>query len=74
MNTSQDQTAPPKRGFESRPHGAHSSTGSGFTLIELLVVIAMKDPNGFSPAPRSGAQRNRDLQWVSDRYIFPPRP
>jgi prepilin-type N-terminal cleavage/methylation domain-containing protein/prepilin-type processing-associated H-X9-DG protein len=34
----------------------------------------LKDPNGFVAAPRSGTQRNRDLQWLSDRYIFPPKP
>jgi prepilin-type N-terminal cleavage/methylation domain-containing protein/prepilin-type processing-associated H-X9-DG protein len=31
-------------------------------------------PSGFSPAPKFGTQRNRDLQWVSDRYINPPKP
>jgi prepilin-type N-terminal cleavage/methylation domain-containing protein/prepilin-type processing-associated H-X9-DG protein len=34
----------------------------------------LKNPSGFSPAPKSGTQRNRDLQWVSDRYINPPKP
>jgi len=33
----------------------------------------LDDPNG-EAAPRSGPQRNRDLQWCSDRYIDPPRP
>jgi prepilin-type N-terminal cleavage/methylation domain-containing protein/prepilin-type processing-associated H-X9-DG protein len=29
-------------------------------------------PTGFSPAPRAAdGSRNRDLQWVSDRYIYP---
>ena len=32
----------------------------------------LRDPNGFAPAPRYGTQRNRDLQWVSVRYINPP--
>jgi len=34
----------------------------------------LKNPTGFSPAPKSGSQRNRDLQWLSDRYIDPPKP
>jgi prepilin-type N-terminal cleavage/methylation domain-containing protein/prepilin-type processing-associated H-X9-DG protein len=29
---------------------------------------------GFAPAPRFGSNRNRDLQWLSDRYINPPNP
>ena len=33
----------------------------------------LKDPRGNSPAPRFGNQRNRDLQWISERYINPPR-
>jgi prepilin-type N-terminal cleavage/methylation domain-containing protein/prepilin-type processing-associated H-X9-DG protein len=29
-------------------------------------------PTGFAPAPRAAdGSRNRDLQWVSDRYIYP---
>ncbi len=31
-------------------------------------------PLGFVPAPKFGNARNRDLQWLSDRYINPPRP
>jgi len=34
----------------------------------------LKAPLGFVPAVRFGTQRNRDLQWMSDRYINPPRP
>jgi prepilin-type N-terminal cleavage/methylation domain-containing protein/prepilin-type processing-associated H-X9-DG protein len=34
----------------------------------------LKDPNGFSPAPKYNGQRNRDLQWLSERYINPPKP
>jgi prepilin-type N-terminal cleavage/methylation domain-containing protein/prepilin-type processing-associated H-X9-DG protein len=34
----------------------------------------LTDPNGLVPAPRFGTQRNRDLQWVADRYINPPKP
>jgi prepilin-type N-terminal cleavage/methylation domain-containing protein/prepilin-type processing-associated H-X9-DG protein len=29
---------------------------------------------GFSRAPRFGSSRNRDLQWLSERYINPPKP
>jgi prepilin-type N-terminal cleavage/methylation domain-containing protein/prepilin-type processing-associated H-X9-DG protein len=35
---------------------------------------ALKNPTGFVPAPKSGNERNRDLQWLSDRYIYPPKP
>jgi len=31
-------------------------------------------PLGFVPAPKNGTQRNRDLQWLSDRFINPPKP
>jgi prepilin-type N-terminal cleavage/methylation domain-containing protein/prepilin-type processing-associated H-X9-DG protein len=34
----------------------------------------LKDPSGVVPAPKTGTQRNRDLQWLSDRYISPPKP
>jgi prepilin-type N-terminal cleavage/methylation domain-containing protein/prepilin-type processing-associated H-X9-DG protein len=34
----------------------------------------LKNPSGFMKAPKSGTQRNRDLQWLSDRYINPPKP
>jgi prepilin-type N-terminal cleavage/methylation domain-containing protein len=34
----------------------------------------LRQPLGLVPAPRSGNQRNRDLQWLSDRYISPPSP
>jgi prepilin-type N-terminal cleavage/methylation domain-containing protein/prepilin-type processing-associated H-X9-DG protein len=33
-----------------------------------------KDPLGFVTALKYGTQRNRDLQWLSDRYINPPKP
>ena len=35
---------------------------------------ALKNPTGFAPAPRFGSQKNRDLQWLADRYINPPKP
>jgi len=34
----------------------------------------LKDSSLYAPAPRFGNHRNRDLQWVSDRYIYPPMP
>ncbi len=34
----------------------------------------LKAPLGFVAAAKFGNQRNRDLQWLSDRYINPPRP
>jgi len=37
-------------------------------------TATLQNPRGFSPAPKSGSQRNRDLQWLSDRYINPPKP
>lgn len=37
-------------------------------------TLALKNPSGFSPAPRSGGIRNRDLEWLSQRYIYPPKP
>jgi hypothetical protein len=33
----------------------------------------LKDP-ALPLAPRFGNQRNRDLQWISDHYIYPPMP
>ena len=34
----------------------------------------LTNPDGLVPAPRFGTQKNRDLQWLADRYINPPRP
>ncbi|MDD5140171.1 MAG: prepilin-type N-terminal cleavage/methylation domain-containing protein [Verrucomicrobiales bacterium] len=34
----------------------------------------LTDPLGNVLAPRSGAQKNIDLQWVCERYIDPPNP
>jgi prepilin-type N-terminal cleavage/methylation domain-containing protein/prepilin-type processing-associated H-X9-DG protein len=34
----------------------------------------LKDSSLYAPAPRFGNHRNRDLQWISDRYIYPPTP
>jgi len=33
----------------------------------------LNNPGGFMPAPKFGTDRNRDLQWVSVRYIDPPK-
>jgi prepilin-type N-terminal cleavage/methylation domain-containing protein/prepilin-type processing-associated H-X9-DG protein len=35
---------------------------------------SLKNPLGLVPAPPSSTGRNRDLQWLSDRYINPPKP
>jgi prepilin-type N-terminal cleavage/methylation domain-containing protein/prepilin-type processing-associated H-X9-DG protein len=34
----------------------------------------LTNPDGLVPAPRYGSQRNRDLEWISQRYINPPKP
>jgi|LauGreDrversion4_2_1035121.scaffolds.fasta_scaffold02921_1 prepilin-type N-terminal cleavage/methylation domain-containing protein/prepilin-type processing-associated H-X9-DG protein len=34
----------------------------------------LKNPSGNASAPTFNGQRNRDLQWLSERYIDPPRP
>lgn len=34
----------------------------------------LRNPSGNAPAPANAGQRNRDLQWLSERYIDPPRP
>lgn len=34
----------------------------------------LKDPLGFVAAVKNGTQRNRDLQWLSERFINPPKP
>lgn len=37
-------------------------------------TATLKDPSGNAPAPTFNGQRNRDLQWLSERYIDPPKP
>jgi prepilin-type N-terminal cleavage/methylation domain-containing protein/prepilin-type processing-associated H-X9-DG protein len=37
-------------------------------------TATLSNPLGLVPAPRFGNQRNRDLQWLSDRFINPPNP
>ena len=65
--------------FPSVRHGGSASFGfaDGHAEVKKWIepsTLKLKDPTGFEPAPRSGGQRNRDLQWLSDRYINPPRP
>ena len=60
-------------------HGGSSglSFADGHSEIKAWVEGStglLKNPSGFSPAPKFGSLRNRDLQWLSDRYINPPRP
>jgi prepilin-type processing-associated H-X9-DG protein len=37
-------------------------------------TATLHDPLGFVPAIKNGTQRNRDLQWLSERFINPPKP
>ena len=60
-------------------HGgsASMSFADGHAEIRRWVepsAASLTDPNGFVAAPKYGNQRNRDLQWMSDRYINPPKP
>ncbi len=65
--------------FPAVRHGgsASFSFADGHSEIKRWLepsTAKLNNPNGFSPAPKFGTQRNRDLQWVSDRYIDPPKP
>jgi prepilin-type N-terminal cleavage/methylation domain-containing protein/prepilin-type processing-associated H-X9-DG protein len=65
--------------FPAYRHGgsASFSFADGHSEIRRWIepsTGSLKNPSGFSPAPKFGAQRNRDLQWVSERYINPPKP
>jgi prepilin-type N-terminal cleavage/methylation domain-containing protein/prepilin-type processing-associated H-X9-DG protein len=65
--------------FPAYRHGGSASVSfaDGHSELKRWVEAStgkLSDPSGNSPAPRFGAQRNRDLQWCSDRYIDPPRP
>lgn len=60
-------------------HGGTASFGfaDGHSEIKRWLepsTATLANPSGMAPAPRNGAQRNRDLQWISERYIDPPRP
>jgi prepilin-type N-terminal cleavage/methylation domain-containing protein/prepilin-type processing-associated H-X9-DG protein len=37
-------------------------------------TATLKVALGFVPAVKNGTQRNRDLQWLSERFINPPKP
>jgi prepilin-type N-terminal cleavage/methylation domain-containing protein/prepilin-type processing-associated H-X9-DG protein len=65
--------------FPAFRHGgsASFSFADGHSEVKRWVegsTGTLKNPSGFVPAPKFGTQRNRDLQWVSDRYIDPPKP
>ena len=65
--------------FPAYRHGGSASFSFADGHSELKRWIEpstglLKNPSGFSPAPKFGTQRNRDLQWVSERYINPPKP
>jgi prepilin-type N-terminal cleavage/methylation domain-containing protein/prepilin-type processing-associated H-X9-DG protein len=57
--------------------GASFSFADGHSELKHWQVSStgtLTDPLGNAPAPRSGANKNLDLQWVADRYINPPTP
>jgi len=65
--------------FPAYRHGesASLSFADGHSEIHRWVEAStgeLKNPTGFSPAPKFGSLRNRDLQWLSERYINPPKP
>jgi len=65
--------------FPAYRHGGSASLSfaDGHSEIKRWIEPStgkLRDPNGFSAAPRYNGQRNRDLQWLSERYIDPPRP
>ena len=65
--------------FPAYRHGGSAgfSFADGHSEIKSWIegsTASLTPYTGFAPAPRFGSQRNRDLQWVSDRYINPPRP
>ncbi len=65
--------------YPSIRHGgsASFSFADGHSELKRWVepsTAALKAPLGFVTAARYGTQRNRDLQWLSDRYINPPSP
>jgi prepilin-type N-terminal cleavage/methylation domain-containing protein/prepilin-type processing-associated H-X9-DG protein len=65
--------------FPAYRHGesASLSFADGHSELKKWVEAStgkLKNPTGFVPAPKTGTQRNRDLQWLSDRYINPPKP
>jgi prepilin-type N-terminal cleavage/methylation domain-containing protein/prepilin-type processing-associated H-X9-DG protein len=65
--------------WQNFPAGRHGGTGTfsfadGHAENHFWVVPGtdkLNNPAGFSPAPLVGGQRNPDLQWCSDHYIYP---
>lgn len=65
--------------FPAYRHGGNASMSFADGHSELKRWIEpstgkLSDPLGHTPAPKYGGQRNRDLQWCSDRFINPPKP
>lgn len=65
--------------FPAYRHGGNASMSFADGHSELKRWIEpstgkLSDPLGFTPAPKNGTQRNRDLQWCSERFINPPKP
>jgi prepilin-type N-terminal cleavage/methylation domain-containing protein/prepilin-type processing-associated H-X9-DG protein len=65
--------------FPAYRHGGSAgfSFADGHSEIKSWIeptTPSLSPYTGFAPAPRYGSFRNRDLQWLSDRYINPPKP
>lgn len=68
--------------WQNYPAFRHGGSGSfsfadGHSEVKRWVEPStglLKNPLGFVPAVKNGTQRNRDLQWLSDRFINPPKP
>jgi prepilin-type N-terminal cleavage/methylation domain-containing protein/prepilin-type processing-associated H-X9-DG protein len=65
--------------FPAYRHGesASFSFADGHSELKKWIEAStgkLTNPSGFMSAPKYSSQRNRDLQWVSDRYISPPKP
>jgi prepilin-type N-terminal cleavage/methylation domain-containing protein/prepilin-type processing-associated H-X9-DG protein len=60
-------------------HGGSASFGFADGHSELKTWIepstaTLRNPSGFVAAPKFGTLKNRDLQWLADRYVNPPKP
>jgi prepilin-type N-terminal cleavage/methylation domain-containing protein/prepilin-type processing-associated H-X9-DG protein len=65
--------------FPAYRHGgsASMSFADGHSELKRWIESStgkLTNPSGYSPAPKNGTQKNRDLQWCADRYINPPKP
>jgi len=65
--------------FPAYRHGGSAglSFADGHSELKKWVepsTALLKNPDGFVTAPKHGAARNYDLQWLADRYINPPKP